>query len=212
MLFLNTVLFLGHNNCFSGNKGTYQFPPTQLKMVMCESFLSSMRICLRSQCLMLTFQYLLSSSCSIHSLVVPTGRIVFLLIQICNSFVFSEDLPRHFLWVLCYFGVLQTVSDMVFKDDNFPTYDFYEWQVSCTSPTLSIQALSVLQQHRSDIGYEYWKQLALRNTKHLACETKPTVCKHKQKQMQPSSNHKHDLKCQWNNEFYWNYIKNVGRV
>ena len=27
----------------------------------------------------------------------------------------------------------------------------------------------------------------------LACETKPTVCKHKQKQMQPSLN-KHDIK------------------
>ena len=38
------------------------------------------------------------------------------------------------------------------KANNFPTYDFYDRQVSCTSPTLSIQALSIPQQHRSDIG------------------------------------------------------------
>ena len=46
---------------------------------------SKMHIYLRSQCLMLTFRYLLSSSFSVQSLVVPTGRMVFLLTQICNS-------------------------------------------------------------------------------------------------------------------------------
>ena len=44
----------------------------------------------------------------------------------------------------------------------------------------------------SDIGYEYLKLSALRNRKGRACDTKPIVYKHKQKQMQPSLN-KHKL-------------------
>ena len=52
-------------------------------MVHVREFLSNMHICLRSQCLMLTFQYLLTSSCSIHSLVVPYWKDG--LSKICNS-------------------------------------------------------------------------------------------------------------------------------
>ena len=51
------------------------------------------------------------------------------------------------------------------------------------------------RQHRSHIRYKYWNRSAPRNRKSLACETKPTVCKHKRKQMQPSSN-KHELMVQ----------------
>ena len=47
-------------------------------------------------------------------------------------------------------------------------------------------------QRRWNIGYEYWERSALRNGMDLACETKPTVCRHKQKQMQHYSN-KHKL-------------------
>ena len=62
-----------------------------------------------------------------------------------------------------------------------PTYDFFEWQISCTSPTLSFSMPA-----QSDIQYKYWKRSPLQNRKGLACETKPTVCKHKQKQMKLS--------------------------
>ena len=48
------------------------------------------------------------------------------------------------------------------------------------------------QQWWSHIGYEYWNRSALQNRKSLICETKSTVCKHKQKLMQPSLN-KHEL-------------------
>ena len=44
-------------------------------------------------------------------------------------------------------------------------------------------------QSQSDISTALW------NRKGLAFETEPTVCKHKQKQMQPSSN-KHELMVQ----------------
>ena len=109
-----------------------------------------------SQCLMSTFQYLFWSTCSVQSLVVPTGGMVFLLIQICSSlkslylvneittvaevfkefaqqqiegcsdFIYCEDLRQHFLWVLCCFGNFWTVSDIVFKDDILPTCDFFD--------------------------------------------------------------------------------------
>lgn len=163
-----------------------------------------------SQCLMSTFEYLLWSTCSVQSLVVPTGGMVFLLIQICSSLkglylvneittvaevfkefvqqqiegcsdsIYCEDLRQHFLWVLCCFGNFWTVSDIVFKDDILPTFFWFVRQVRFASQTLSIP------QHWLHIGY--WKQLVLWKGKGLACETKPTVHKHKQKKMQPSSN------------------------
>ena len=55
---------------------------------------------------------------------------------------------------------------------------------SLASQSLSISAAVAI----AYIRYEYWKQCTLRNMKGLACEAKPTVYKHKQKQMQPSSN------------------------
>ena len=99
------------------------------------------------------------------------------------GFVSSEDLPWHFFGVLLHFGVFRTISDIVFKADILPSDDFFEWQVSCASPTLSFQWQL---QCWSDIGYKYWKWSALRNITSRACETKPTVCK--QKQMQSSLN------------------------
>ena len=63
-------------------KHTCQFPPTQwlFNNGHVTVFLVSMRFYLHSQCLVSTFRYLWS----IQSLVVPTGRMVFLLMQICN--------------------------------------------------------------------------------------------------------------------------------
>ena len=170
-------------------------------------FSVSMRIHLRGQCLMSTFQYLLWYSCPIRSLGIPTERMVFLLIQICNrlrglylvnelatmaelfeefaqqqmegcsGFVFSEDLWRHFLWVLHCFGVFWTISHIDFKADILPTCDFFD--LSERKVSLASQALSISTERWSHIGYEYWKRSALR---------KGLAYKHKQKQMQPSSN------------------------
>ena len=49
------------------------------------------------------------------------------------------------------FGVFRTISDIVFKADILPTDDFFEWQVSCASPT---HPFPRQLQRRSDIGYE----------------------------------------------------------
>ena len=67
----------------------------------------------------------------------------------CSGFVFSKD-SWHFLWVLCYFGVLWTVATfLIYLKDRL---DF----------------LSISWQCRLYIGYEYWKWSALRNRKGLA--------------------------------------------
>ena len=144
-----------------------------LIMVMWTVFFPSMRVYLHSQSLMSTFRYLLWSSCSIQSLVVPTGRMVFLLIKSatvcgswissqplkefaqqqvknCANFVFSEDLPQYFLWMLCCLSIFQTISDMFFKADIFTNY-FFERQVSCANPTLSVSAVAAVP-----IGYRIW--------------------------------------------------------
>ena len=42
----------------------------------------------------------------------------------CSGFIFSEDLWRHFLWVLHCFDVFWTISDIVFKVNILPTCDF----------------------------------------------------------------------------------------
>ena len=66
---------------------------------------------------------------------------------------------------------------VVFRADILPTCDcFIYLKDNLASQTLSISA-AVL------ITYQ---------AKGLACETKPTICKHKQKQMQPSLN-RHEL-------------------
>ena len=83
--------------------------------------------------------------------------------------------------VLHCFSIFWIISDIVFKADILPTcvlFDLSERKISLTSQTLSISA-AVLITYRIQV---------LQNRKDLACETKTTVCKHKQKQMQPSSN------------------------
>ena len=69
-----------------------------------------------------------------------------------------------------------------FQGRYLPTCDFFdlsERQVGLSSQTCSVST-------PVPITYQvqvYWKQLVLQNRKGLACETKPTFCKHKQKQM-----------------------------
>ena len=63
---------------------------------------------------------------------------------------------------------------------------WFSTQISCQLTTFlndrlvaSAQHFPFLHQlqHRSDIGYKYWKRSTLRNITSLACETKPTLCK-----------------------------------
>ena len=134
--------FLPHDNVFDNGHVTI--------------FSSSMHIYLRCQteCLMSTFQYLLSSSCSIQSLVVPTRRMIYLLIKICsspmvlylvNQFTSFERVCTATDRKLCWFCLLRrltmtfslsasllqrTVSDMVFKTNNLRAYDFFRFHGS----------------------------------------------------------------------------------
>ena len=88
----------------------------------------------------------------------------------CAGFVFSEDLSQHFLWMLLvssgpyqtWFSRLISCQLVTFLKDRLVT-----WARPFPFPG----------QHRSNIGYEYLKWLALRNIRSLACVTKPTVCK-----------------------------------
>ena len=153
-----------------------------------------MNIYLCRQCLMSTFRYLLWSSYSVQSLVVPTGEMVFLSIQICNSwgsctlwissqplkefaqqqvescagFVFSEH-NICFLMLCCY-GVFWTISDMVFKPISCQLMNFSNDRLVAWARPFQFSWQCWL-----DIRYEYWKWSALRNRKDLPCETKPTV-------------------------------------
>ena len=62
----------------------------------------------------------------------------------CFGFAFSEDLQRHFLWVLHCFGVFWTILDIVFIEAwylaNLIIVTFYlsERQASLASQTLSV--------------------------------------------------------------------------
>ena len=106
-------------------------------------------------CVMLTWQYLLWSSCSVQSLVVPTGRMVILstLIQKAYDNIFFECFVAldHFR----YF----------FKTDILPTCDIFDhlkdrlvsqarqfqfpWQ--CWSQTWILEAIGTLEQKRSSL-------------------------------------------------------------
>ena len=111
------------------------------------------------------------------NLVVPTGRLVFLLIQICNSpmvLYFVNQLTtletvctatgRKLCWFCLLWRLTTTysLSALLFRClpdhtrhgfqgrfDILPTYDFFKWQVSCTSPTLSFWT-------PAPIGYPIW--------------------------------------------------------
>ena len=136
--------------------------------------------------------------------------------------------------VLCWFCLLWILTTTCFEcfvalATSGPYQSWFSTLMSCQVTTFSNNRVVVWAwpfpfpwQCWSDIRYEYWKRLALWNRKDLAYETKPTVCKHKQKQMQLSSN-KHDVILQrspinkknswcahglgwknglWNNKFY----------
>ena len=144
---------------------------------------------------MSTFQYLWSS-CSIQFLLVPTGRMVFLLMQICNSpressreackqfaqqqiescagFVFSNTLPWHFLWVLRCFDIFSTISDVVFMADTLPT---------CTSPALSVSSAA-------PIAYQIQVLEVIGTVEHKGSGlwAKLIVCKHKQSPLPTTMN------------------------
>ena len=86
-------------------------------------------------------------------------------IESCVGFVFSNKLPRHFLWVLRCFDIF-----------------FQTWPISCKLVTFWKTRAQPFPFHRQQqllIRYKYWKRSALWNTKGLAYETKLTVCKHK---------------------------------
>ena len=107
---------------------------------------------------MSTFQYILVLQLFRSVSTCPNRKVVFLLIQICNSplesareackqfaqqqiescvgFVISNTLLRHFLQVLHCFGIFSTILDMVFKAEILQTCDFFERQASRTSPAL----------------------------------------------------------------------------
>ena len=103
-------------------------------------------------------------------------------IEGCSGFVFSDYLCWHFVSELHCLYVFLTISDIVSRLDILPTcdcFDLFAREVSLASQTFSISMAALIE-----FGYKYWKRLALWNRKGLACENKPTVCKHKQKQMQ----------------------------
>ena len=126
-----------------------------------------MYIYLRNQCLMSTFvviQLFRSvSGC-------PYGKEGLVGDKICNSPWLMNQLAtvervrttgRKQCWFCLFwrlttffwgcFSVFRTISDIVFKADILPTDDFFEWQVSCASPT---HPFPRQLQRRSDIGYE----------------------------------------------------------
>ena len=90
--------------------------------------------------------------------------------------------------VLRCFGVFWTVSDIVFKTYILPTCDFLN--LSCKPDSFHIRGRA---DSISDTSTGSDRHCG--TERGLACETKPTVCKHKQKHMQPSSN-KHELMVQ----------------
>ena len=171
-------------------------------MVMWQFFSSTMYIYLRSHCLMSAFRYLIWSSFLVQSLVVPTGRMLILSIQICNTLrvlylvnqlatlervctATGRKLSRFcLLWRLTMtFSLsallLQYVPDRIrhgFVGRYLANLWIFEQLVS-----LRARPFQFPWQHQLDIGYEYWKQLALRNRKKLAYETKTLVFKHKQR-------------------------------
>ena len=166
---------------------------------------------------MSTFQYFLR----LFNTSVSTGRMAFLLIQICNGLrslyvvdepwrKSSKSLHSNRWKAVLVLSSLETCDD-IFLECFIASASSGQFQTSF-SRLISCQLVSFfiypkerlvsqvrpfpfLQQCRSHIVCEYWKRSALQNRKGLADETKPTVCKHKQKQMQPSSN-KHKLMVQ----------------
>ena len=68
--------------------------------------------------------------------------------------------------------MFRTVADMVFKADILPTYaEFFEWQVSCTTPTFSVSVAGQILYQMEAIGTMEQKGCSLIN-----CKTfKPTV-------------------------------------
>ena len=146
-------------------------------MVMRQFFSPSMCIYLRSQYLMLTFRYLLWSSCSVQPLVVPTGRkMVFLAIKSATVGESARNrwkslhnnrskavlvLPDIFWGRASLLRRLWTVSGIVFKADILSTDYFFERQVSCTNLTLSVPVAAT-----APIRYRIWELEAIGAAEH----------------------------------------------
>ena len=90
--------------------------------------------------------------------------------------VLSSLKTYHNIFFECFIAL--TILDMVFKVNILPIYALL----------VRAQPFPLRWQRQSDIRYEFFKRSALLNRKDLLFETKPTVCKHKQKQIEPSSN------------------------
>ena len=78
------------------------------------------------------------------------------------------------------FGIFWTISDMVFKANILPTCNFLKDRL-----VTWVRPFPFPGQHRSNIGHEYLKWLALQNIRSLACVTKPTVCKQSKRRYSP---------------------------
>ena len=189
-----------------------QFPPTWQfsSNSHVTVFPSSMCIYLHSQCLMSTFQYLLGSSCSIQCLLIPTAKMVFLLIQSATvqGLVPCERAHNHGegLQKLCtgtdgrlfWFCLFLKTYDIFFKcfvisASSGPLWLF--WFIWKTGYSLTSQIFSISA--AAQIAYRVWVLEVIGTTEQKGSgrETKLKVRKHKQKQIQCSSI-KHELMVQ----------------
>ena len=140
---------------------------------------------------MSTFQYLWSS-CSVQPLVVPTAKMVFLVIKsttVCGSWISSQPLSvcTTIGWKQCcmVLSFLKTYRDIFWGASLLwrlpdPIIHSFQRLISCQLTTFSNETLiawvrpfpSQLQlRHRSDIESDWCCGTS------PACETKPTVCK-----------------------------------
>ena len=163
-------VFLAHNNIILSQANThtsFYLHDNFFNNGHVTVFSLSMRTCLCSQCASCQLFDTCCDQAVLFSLnlVIPTGRLVFLLIQICNSLMvlYLVNQLTTFETVctatgrkLCWFCLLWRLTAtyslsalLLWRLLNhirhgfqgrygiLPTYDFFEWQISCTSPTLS---------------------------------------------------------------------------
>ena len=132
--------------------------------------------------------WLFNTCCSVQSLVVPIGRMVFLLIQIYNSLrvlylvnqlTTLERVCTATCWKLCWFCLLWRLTltfSCCFTVFQFKAeiFEFCERQVSCVSLALSVSMAA-------QIEYQIWVLKEISTVEQdLDCET---VFKHKQKSL-----------------------------
>ena len=151
-------------------------------MVMRQFFSPGMCIYLRSQCLMLTFRYLLWSSCSVQPLVVPTGRkMVFLAMK---SATVRESARNR--WKSSHRNRSKAVLVLseifwecfVASASSRPYQAQFSRWISCQLTIFSNDRLVSWTRlfpfprqlrRRLSIGHEYWKRSVLSNITNLAC-------------------------------------------